>query len=148
MGFLLPLKHYKLEDFDSVIISLEAAERHHSVIADNERRTSQRTLVDAEKGQNAEPKAISDSDSANKHDIALPSDNSKAALEALRAEIDADIGASGHDTAYDRKSKVVNKAIQDIGMGRYNWELFVLCGFGWFADNVCMTDNGSSFTVY
>jgi hypothetical protein len=32
------------------------------------------------------------------------------------------------------KSKVINKAIQDIGMGRYNRELFVLCGFGWFAD--------------
>ena len=32
------------------------------------------------------------------------------------------------------KSKVINKAIQDIGMGRYNWQLFVLCGFGWFAD--------------
>jgi hypothetical protein len=32
------------------------------------------------------------------------------------------------------KSKVINKAIQYIGMGRYNWELFVLCGFGWFAD--------------
>jgi hypothetical protein len=32
------------------------------------------------------------------------------------------------------KSKVINKAIQDVGMGRYNWELFVLCGFGWFAD--------------
>lgn len=32
------------------------------------------------------------------------------------------------------KSKVINKAIQDIGMGKYNWELFVLCGFGWFAD--------------
>lgn len=32
------------------------------------------------------------------------------------------------------KSKIVNKAIQDIGMGRYNWQLFVLCGFGWFAD--------------
>ena len=27
------------------------------------------------------------------------------------------------------KSKVINKAIQDIGMGRYNWELFVLCGY-------------------
>jgi hypothetical protein len=35
---------------------------------------------------------------------------------------------------YIVKSKVINKAIQDIGMGRYNWELFVLCGFGWFAD--------------
>lgn len=22
-----------------------------------------------------------------------------------------------------------------MGMGRYQWELFVLCGFGWFADN-------------
>lgn len=28
----------------------------------------------------------------------------------------------------------MNKAIQDIGMGNYNWQLFVLCGFGWFAD--------------
>jgi len=32
------------------------------------------------------------------------------------------------------KSKLINKAIQDIGMGRYNWQLFVVCGFGWFAD--------------
>jgi hypothetical protein len=32
------------------------------------------------------------------------------------------------------KSMLVNKAVQDIGMGRYNWQLFVLCGFGWFAD--------------
>lgn len=32
------------------------------------------------------------------------------------------------------KSRLINKAIQDIGMGRYNWQLFVLCGFGWFAD--------------
>lgn len=34
------------------------------------------------------------------------------------------------------KSKLINKAIQDIGMGKYNWQLFVLCGFGWFADNL------------
>lgn len=34
------------------------------------------------------------------------------------------------------KSKVINKAIQDIGMGRYQWELFALCGFGWTADNL------------
>lgn len=32
------------------------------------------------------------------------------------------------------KAKVINRAIQDIGMGRYQWELFVLCGFGWIAD--------------
>lgn len=32
------------------------------------------------------------------------------------------------------KSMLINKAVQDIGMGTYNWQLFVLCGFGWFAD--------------
>jgi hypothetical protein len=32
------------------------------------------------------------------------------------------------------KSKVINKAIADIGMGRYQWQLFCLCGFGWLAD--------------
>lgn len=32
------------------------------------------------------------------------------------------------------KAKIINRAIQDIGMGRYQWGLFVLCGFGWIAD--------------
>lgn len=32
------------------------------------------------------------------------------------------------------KAKVINRAISDIGMGRYQWELFALCGFGWLAD--------------
>jgi hypothetical protein len=36
------------------------------------------------------------------------------------------------------KSKVINKAIQDIGMGKYQWELFTLCGMGWLADNLWM----------
>ncbi|KAL2001757.1 hypothetical protein VTN02DRAFT_1311 [Thermoascus thermophilus] len=55
-------------------------------------------------------------------------------IEALRAEVESEIAASGHDTAYD--PIVINKALQDIGMGRYQWELFVLCGFGWLADNL------------
>lgn len=46
---------------------------------------------------------------------------------------------------YELKSKLINKAIQDIGMGRYNWQLFVLCGFGWFADNLWM--QGVSLTL-
>lgn len=55
-------------------------------------------------------------------------------IERLRYEIDRDLSASGGDSSYDRKSKVINKAIQDIGMGRYQWELFMLCGMGWLAD--------------
>ena len=32
------------------------------------------------------------------------------------------------------KAKLINMAIQDIGMGRYQWELYILCGRGWAAD--------------
>ncbi|KAJ5103351.1 hypothetical protein N7532_003880 [Penicillium argentinense] len=55
-------------------------------------------------------------------------------LESLRAEIDAD--ESGRNSVYDRKAKVINSALKDIGMGRYQWQLFFLCGFGWLADNL------------
>ncbi|OJJ54785.1 hypothetical protein ASPSYDRAFT_210462 [Aspergillus sydowii CBS 593.65] len=57
-------------------------------------------------------------------------------LESLRAEVEAGVVVSGHDSIYDRKAKIINRAIQDIGMGRYQWGLFVLCGFGWIADNL------------
>ncbi|KAH0264878.1 MFS general substrate transporter, partial [Aureobasidium melanogenum] len=64
------------------------------------------------------------------------SGRSTTTLESLRAEVNSDIEADGHNTAYDRKAKVINKAIQDMGMGKYQWQLFVLCGFGWMADNL------------
>lgn len=57
-------------------------------------------------------------------------------IEALKAEVDRDLATEGLSSSYDRKSKVINKAIQDMGMGKYQWELFVLCGFGWLADNL------------
>ncbi|CAG7919289.1 unnamed protein product [Penicillium olsonii] len=57
-------------------------------------------------------------------------------IEGLRAEIESDLATASHDTAYDRKAKVINRALQDIGMGRYQWQLFFLCGFGWTADNL------------
>ena len=42
------------------------------------------------------------------------------------------------ESVYDRRSKIINRAIQDIGMGKYQWRLFILCGFGWLADNIWM----------
>jgi hypothetical protein len=39
---------------------------------------------------------------------------------------------------YARKAHVLNAAIQEIGMGRYQWGLFFVAGFGWCADNVCL----------
>lgn len=39
------------------------------------------------------------------------------------------LGASVSD-AYRLKSKLISKALSEIGMGRYQWELFAVTGFG------------------
>ncbi|KAH6630920.1 major facilitator superfamily domain-containing protein [Chaetomium sp. MPI-SDFR-AT-0129] len=65
-------------------------------------------------------------------------------VEGLRREVRKGRRGEGW-TGYEMKSKLINKAIQDIGMGTYNWQLFVLCGFGWFADNLWM--QGVSLTL-
>ena len=116
-----------------MVIPLGQAQRAASVVAENQRRASARTLVEEEReAEKASEKASLDHTGKD-----FGSDNAVTTVETLRAEIDADVSASGHNSAYDRKSKVVNKALVDIGMGRYQWELFALCGFGWFADNLC-----------
>ncbi|KAG8771539.1 hypothetical protein FRC12_003544 [Ceratobasidium sp. 428] len=38
------------------------------------------------------------------------------------------------DPVYQAKAELLNDAIQKIGMGRYQWHLFVVTGFGWLAD--------------
>ncbi|KAJ4346109.1 hypothetical protein N0V95_005725 [Ascochyta clinopodiicola] len=40
------------------------------------------------------------------------------------------------DPVYAAKARILNKAIQEIGMGRYQWSLFVVIGFGWAMDNL------------
>ncbi|KAI8633697.1 sugar transporter [Xylariaceae sp. FL1651] len=74
----------------------------------------------------------------------LQMDAAEYTIEGLRRDVRR--GEPGRRwTEYELKSKLINKAIQDIGMGRYNWQLFILCGFGWFADNLWM--QGVSLTL-
>lgn len=40
------------------------------------------------------------------------------------------------DSVYEAKARVLNQAIQEIGMGKYQWQLFVVIGFGWASDNL------------
>jgi hypothetical protein len=42
----------------------------------------------------------------------------------------------GVDPIYAAKARVLNVAIQEIGMGRYQWQLFFVIGFGWAQDNL------------
>lgn len=132
MKWLSPFGRYKLEDFDSEYISLDQAIDQSIVFVEKNRQESANTFVKdnstAESGQVKAADAKVSLDSAgNTTDyggVAGP-----LALQPLRAEVEADIPASGHDTAYARKSTTVNKAVQDIEMGSYQWQLFVLCGF-------------------
>ncbi|KAI0470691.1 membrane transporter [Xylariaceae sp. FL0804] len=66
-------------------------------------------------------------------------------IDGLRREVRSGGEPGKRWSEYELKSKLINKAVQDIGMGRYNWQLFVLCGFGWFADNLWM--QGVSLTL-
>ncbi|TCD68505.1 hypothetical protein EIP91_010561 [Steccherinum ochraceum] len=45
-------------------------------------------------------------------------------------------GESGIDPVYHAKARVLNSAFQEMGMGKYQWYLFVVTGFGWFSDNL------------
>jgi hypothetical protein len=78
-------------------------------------------LIDSEKGLSAK---LVDSGDAYASDPGIP-----VKTVALVEE--------GHvDPCYQAKAQLLNDAIQEIGMGRYQWHLFIVAGFGWFSDNV------------
>ncbi|KAF5875051.1 putative sugar transporter protein [Botrytis fragariae] len=54
-------------------------------------------------------------------------------VEELR-DVIGGTGSSASDL--ELKSRILELAISDIGMGKYQWYLFVLCGMGWAADNL------------
>lgn len=43
---------------------------------------------------------------------------------------DSAIPAGTLDPVYEAKARVLNRAIQDIGMGWYQWQLFIVIGYG------------------
>src|SRR6187402_774312 len=45
----------------------------------------------------------------------------------------------GIDAIFNEQAILVNHAIQNIGMGKYQWALFALCGFGWMVDQLWQT---------
>ncbi|KAK0518631.1 hypothetical protein OC835_007779 [Tilletia horrida] len=52
-------------------------------------------------------------------------------------DLAAHVEAAAVSTAYERKVFVLNKVMNEyIGMGRFQWQLFILSGFGWLVDNI------------
>lgn len=61
--------------------------------------------------------------------------------ESLSSDLTLIAAQEGLKPTFVAKVNVINKALSDIGMGRYQWELFFAGGFGWFADNICEFDS-------
>ena len=85
--FLNPFAKHDVSEFEGVYEPLSQARRSHSVVSEKSPATDK---VDPEKG----------SDAGSRSDE--PQIYNADALEGLRAEIDSDIAASGHDSVYDR----------------------------------------------
>jgi hypothetical protein len=73
-------------------------------------------------------------------DKSLPSPTNVTDGETLSGDtysINKDEAAiDGVDPIYAAKARVLNAAIQETGMGRYQWQLFFVIGFGWAQDNL------------
>ncbi|KAH7882731.1 MFS general substrate transporter [Phlebopus sp. FC_14] len=67
--------------------------------------------------------------------------------ETISAGLAKDIYEDGYsDPIYQAKARILNRSIQEIGMGKYQWGLFVVAGFGWFADSVWPLASGLILT--
>ncbi|KAF6827074.1 major facilitator superfamily transporter [Colletotrichum musicola] len=119
-----------VDDYLGVVVPLEEAHLHsHSARIG-------RCEFEERPGREDEDEDDEDGKDQGESTGMLEMDAAEYTIEGLRKEVRR--GGRGQWTEYELKSKLVNKAIQDIGMGRYNWQLFILCGFGWFADNLWM----------
>ena len=84
--FMNPFHRHDVSEFEGVYEPFGQGARHPSVVEANEKRIGEKSSVDVE----------SDSRGSKENPY------SAYTLEGLRAEIDSDIAASGHDSIYDR----------------------------------------------
>lgn len=45
---------------------------------------------------------------------------------------------AGADVVFAAKAQLLNKALLDLGMGRYQWFLWLITSTGWFLDSVSL----------
>ncbi|KAI1808110.1 MFS general substrate transporter [Daldinia bambusicola] len=146
--FLRSRRPESVHDYVGVLVPLEEAHLHsHSARCGRSEFEELGSDDGVGVGEQSEAEAGErppKNDDDNEHTGMLQMSAAEYTIEGLRREV-REGQRRHHWSEYELKSKLINKAIQDIGMGRYNWQLFVLCGFGWFADNLWM--QGVSLTL-
>ncbi|KAI0851263.1 MFS general substrate transporter [Daldinia vernicosa] len=131
-----------VHDYVGVLVPLEEAHLHSHSARCGRSEFEEVEVRTSSDGAVAEAGLPKDDDNENTGMLQMRA--AEYTIEGLRREV-REGQRRRQWSEYELKSKLINKAIQDIGMGRYNWQLFVLCGFGWFADNLWM--QGVSLTL-
>ena len=153
--FINPFKKHDVSEFPGVLVPLDE---------DTHRASMSVPVPVHDESDKEKPKSEDGHPSRPPSDAGSGIVNHGMTKEKLKQEIIADVAAADQDTPYDRtstvlletllninttvgKSKVINKALQDMGMGRYQWELFALCGGGWMAGKKASTIKASETTA-
>ncbi|KZO98889.1 MFS general substrate transporter [Calocera viscosa TUFC12733] len=69
-------------------------------------------------------------------DTPAPPIANEKGLPELEADTTNILPEGATDPIYLAKAKIINDALQEIGMGKYQWHLFGVAGFGWMMDNM------------
>lgn len=70
----------------------------------------------------------------------MSKDQTSAKEDAVSSDDDSVLfDTADFNQTYLRKSALITSAIDEMGFGRYQWGLFFVAGFGWFADNAWPT---------
>lgn len=80
--------------------------------------------------------ATSEKLKGNNYDVEAESDHGVGIIEPLEDSVNREFYGASISDSYRMKSEIVSKAMTEIGMGRYQWCLFVVTGFGWITDNL------------
>lgn len=80
------------------------------------------------------------------HSSTLDDKKDDLRVDVLRAGTQDIYSGESLDPVYHAKAKILNDAIQEIGMGKYQRWLFFIVGFGWFSDNLWPSTLGLIYT--
>lgn len=76
---------------------------------------------------------MKDSLPAEEHEMGRQSDP-QSVLDNGSIHSRSSSSSSSGGTLYDRKCAIINKEVDAMGMGRYQWCIWWLCGFGYLLD--------------
>lgn len=89
-------------------------------------------------------KEIHSSSLSSNRDIVDVEKRGSADLGVVTSRTEAELHDFHYDAAALHNTAVVNNAIEICGMGRYQWQMFFTCGFGFFVDQVCLALLGAT----